>query len=44
MFINNEVQHKKWNVLLSECLIEVEGSMFKYELMFSENRNREVIN
>lgn len=44
MYISNQLQHKKWNVLLSECLAEAEGPMFKYEIMFSEERNHEVNN
>lgn len=42
MFINNQTQHKKWNILMSECFVEAEGPLFKYELMFSEERNNEV--
>lgn len=42
MYINNQLQQKKWNILLSECIIEAESPMFKYELMFSEERNNEV--
>ncbi|XP_025191971.1 sphingomyelin phosphodiesterase 4 [Melanaphis sacchari] len=41
MYMSNQLQHKKWNILLSECLLEAEGPSFKYELMFSEERNRE---
>ncbi|XP_015376259.1 PREDICTED: sphingomyelin phosphodiesterase 4 [Diuraphis noxia] len=41
MYTSNQPQHKKWNTLLSECLIEAEGPSFKYELMFSEERNCE---
>ncbi|KAL4136038.1 hypothetical protein QTP88_007609 [Uroleucon formosanum] len=41
MYTSNQPQDKKWNMLLSECLIEAEGPLFKYELMFSEKRNRE---
>ncbi|XP_001945260.2 sphingomyelin phosphodiesterase 4 [Acyrthosiphon pisum] len=41
MYTSNQPQHKKWNMLLSECLVEAEGPLFKYELMFSEERNSE---
>lgn len=44
MYTNNQSQYKKWNVLLSECLFEAEGSLYNYELMFSEERNYEVNN
>ena len=44
MYTSNQLQHKKWNILLSECLVEAEGPLFKYELMFSEERNCEVNN
>lgn len=44
MYTSNQPQDKKWNMLLSECMIEAEGPLFKYELMFSEKRNREVNN
>lgn len=43
MYISNQSQHKKWNVLLNECLIEAEGPLFKYQLMFSEEYNYDVI-
>lgn len=43
MYLTNEPQYKKWNNLLLECLLTDEGSMFKYELMFSEDRRCEVI-
>jgi len=42
MYISNQPQKKKWNTLLTECLLEAEGPLFKYELMFSEERNCEV--
>lgn len=42
MYISNQSQHKKWNVLLNECLIEAEGPLFKYEFMFSEEHNYDV--
>ncbi|XP_026817917.1 sphingomyelin phosphodiesterase 4-like [Rhopalosiphum maidis] len=41
LYVSNQLQHKKWNTLLTECLIEAEGPLFKYELMFSEERNHE---
>jgi len=44
MYTSNQPQHKKWNKLLSECLVEAEGPSFKYEQMFSEERNSEVNN
>lgn len=44
MYTSNQPQDKKWNILLSECLVEAEGPLFKYELMFSEGRNSEVNN
>ncbi|XP_050439212.1 sphingomyelin phosphodiesterase 4 [Adelges cooleyi] len=40
-YLNNQPAHKKWNLLLSESLIEAEGPMFKYEAMFSEDRTLE---
>lgn len=42
MYTNNQSHHKKWNVLLSECLFEAEGPLYNYELMFSEERIHEV--
>lgn len=42
MYVSNQPQKKKWNALLTECLLEAEGPLFKYELMFSEERNHEV--
>lgn len=42
MFVSNQTQHKKWSILMSECFVEAEGPSFKYELMFSEERNHEV--
>lgn len=44
MYINNHQQHKKWNVLLSECLVEAEGPLFQYKPMFSEEYAYEVNN
>lgn len=44
MYSSNQPQHKKWNTLLSECLVEAEGPSFKYELMFSKEHNSEVNN
>jgi hypothetical protein len=44
LYVSNQLQHKKWNTLLTECLVEAEGPSFKYELMFSEERNHEVNN
>uniref|UniRef100_A0A2S2QZU4 Sphingomyelin phosphodiesterase 4 n=1 Tax=Sipha flava TaxID=143950 RepID=A0A2S2QZU4_9HEMI len=41
MYISNHQSHKKWNLLMSECFIEAEGPLFKYELMFSEERTQE---
>lgn len=43
MYVTNEPQYKKWNMLLSDCLRAAEGPMFKYELMFSKERSHEVI-
>lgn len=42
MYVSDQSQNKKWNVLLNECLIETEGPLFKYQLMFSEERNYDV--
>lgn len=42
MLINNELHNKKWISLLNECLAENEGPSFKYESMFSKERNCEV--
>jgi len=41
MYKNNQSTHKKWNVLLAECLVEAEGPLYKYESMFSEERIHE---
>lgn len=38
MYVSNQPQKKKWNTLLTECLLVAEGPLFKYELMFSEER------
>jgi len=43
MFQTNEIQYRKWNILLSDSFIASEGPTFKYELMFSEDHNRDVI-
>jgi len=42
-FIENHSHHNKWNLLLTECLIEAQGPLFKYEPMFSEERIYDVI-
>lgn len=42
MFLSNQTQHKKWSILMAECFVEAEGPLFKYEIMFSEERSHEV--
>lgn len=37
-FIEKNSHHNKWNLLLTECLIEAQGPLYEYEPMFSEER------
>lgn len=42
IYQSTQYEHTNYNAMLSDCILEAENPLFKYEPMFSEDRNHDV--
>lgn len=42
IYKSTQYERQKYNIMLSDYTLEAESPLFKYEPMFSEDRNRDV--